>query len=71
MVYGLIHSFQDSVMGNIKKAEKGSKIAGRKLKKGKAQLAKYNRNRRYNRRVVARLPNNHVSNSGRQIKGGM
>ena len=70
MVYGLIHSFQDSVMGNIKKAEKGSKIAGRKIKKGKKELAKFNRNRRYNRRVVARLPNNHVSNSGRQMKGG-
>lgn len=61
MVYGLVHSFGDSLLGNMTKLEKASKRAGRKLKKKKAQLAKpINRNRR----VIARLPNNHVSNSG-------
>ena len=61
-------AFQNRLVGDIESFSKGLKKAGRAFKKGGDRVGASQRKKKKRGRVVSRIPNNHLSNSGKQLK---
>eukprot|EP01046_Picozoa_sp_COSAG06_P089552 COSAG06_NODE_35926_length_454_cov_0.383099_1_plen_62_part_00 len=59
-------AFQNRFVGDIESFSKGLKKAGRAFKRGGDRVGASQRKKRG--RAVSRIPNNHLSNSGKQMK---
>ena len=61
-------AFQNRLVGDIESFSKGLKKAGRAFEKRGKRVGASQRIKKNRGRVVSRIPNNHLSNSGKQMK---